>query len=166
MRQHDPTGVASEIRVTLVEAEEQNRRVSAATAQRAYEIFEQRGGAGWHELEDWRQAEKELGQPSCVGLTTEDHTMVVDVMECAFEPGTVELWVAPLQITISGRHLKAARHGASRDHTPAHLRTYRTISLHAAIDPRQAKVRYHNTLLEICLPLAQAREAAAAMNVA
>jgi len=39
--------------------EEQARREQAAVARRAYEIFESRGSASWHELEDWREAESE-----------------------------------------------------------------------------------------------------------
>jgi hypothetical protein len=36
----------------------------AAIRQRAYELFERRGGEPGHELEDWLQAEHELREPS------------------------------------------------------------------------------------------------------
>ena len=54
-------------RVVAVPASEQTRRVAEAVARRAYEIFESRGSAPWHELEDWRQAESELVRPRCSG---------------------------------------------------------------------------------------------------
>ena len=57
-RKQSRTG--EKLRVVAVNAIEQTRRVQAAVARRAYEVFESRGSAPWHELEDWRQAEAEL----------------------------------------------------------------------------------------------------------
>lgn len=99
-------------RVEVVNAIEQTRRVQEAVARRAYEIFESRGSAPWHELEDWRQAEAELVGPQCTGEISLDGTLWVSTDATIFEPGTVEIWVAPRKITICGK--------ASADNVNAH----------------------------------------------
>ena len=58
------------VNVAVMNADEQTRRMDAAIARRAYEIFENRGSASWHELEDWRQAESELVRALCFGQMT------------------------------------------------------------------------------------------------
>jgi hypothetical protein len=151
--------------IVPVSAEEQNRRVNAAIARRAYQIFEKRGGMGWHELEDWTSAESEIRRPDCVGLTSRDHVIVIDVDLAHLEPGTVEIWVAPFQVTISGNHVCSKRR-TTHDPTPPCLTTYRTVALHCAIDPDRVKLRVHDTSLEICLSPAQQRQPAHSASAA
>jgi hypothetical protein len=78
------------LNIVAVGASEQTRRVQEAVARRAYEIFESRGSACWHELEDWRQAEAELVRPSCFGRMSVDGTlwMGTDAAIFAGEIGT------------------------------------------------------------------------------
>jgi Protein of unknown function (DUF2934) len=58
-----PVRAGEELKLTIVDADEQTRRIRKAVARRAYAIFESRGSACWHEREDWRQAESELVNP-------------------------------------------------------------------------------------------------------
>ena len=97
-----PASRETTIPVIAVSAEEQIRRVEKAIANRAYQIFEKRGGMAWHELEDWRQAESELHGNLCFSETTVDHTVVIGTDPGGFAHGTLEIWVAPTRVTLSG----------------------------------------------------------------
>lgn len=63
------------IKILAVEASEQTRRVQEEVARRAHEIFESRGSAPGHDVEDWRQAESELVRPCFSGRMTVDSTL-------------------------------------------------------------------------------------------
>jgi hypothetical protein len=56
----------------------------------------------WHELEDWRQAERELHGSLCCSRTTENHTVIIGTDPGGFAPGSLEIWVAPTRVTLSG----------------------------------------------------------------
>jgi HSP20 family molecular chaperone IbpA len=151
-----PSALETSVTIVPVAPEEQNRRIDAAIAQHAYEIFEKRGGMGWHELEDWRQAEAEIRSHLCVGLTTGDHTVVIGTDAAQFDPGTLEIWAAPRQITICG---KSRSHGASPVKTHANAEghmAFRQIQLPCAVDCTRARTKVHGRFLEIQLPKAMA----------
>lgn len=90
-------------KIVAVDANEQARRVQEAVARRAYQIFERRGSASWHELEDWREAEAELVRPCCSGRMNVDGTLWMGTDAAVFERGTIEIWVAPHRLTICGK---------------------------------------------------------------
>jgi HSP20 family molecular chaperone IbpA len=151
-----PSPLETSVTIVPVAPEEQNRRIDAAIAQRAYEIFEKRGGMGWHELEDWRQAETEIRSHLCIGLTTRNHTVVIGTDAAQFDPGTIEIWAAPRQITICG---KSRSHGASPVQTHANAErhmAFRQIQLPCPVDCSGARTKLHGRFLEIQLPKAMA----------
>ena len=146
-------------RVVAVTASEQTRRVEEAVARRAYEIFESRGSAPWHELEDWRQAEAELVGPRCSGEMSLDGTLWVGTDAAIFEQGTIEIWVAPRKITICGK--------ASVDKVDAHRNRiarrqgrqtiFHALNLPVEIDPSHVTAKFNGPSLEILLRKAQAK---------
>jgi HSP20 family molecular chaperone IbpA len=147
-----PSTLETSVTILPVTPEEQNRRIDAAIAQRAYEIFEKRGGMGWHELEDWRQAEAEIRSHLCIGLTTRNHTVVIGTDAAGFAPGTLEVWVAPRQITICG---ESRSHAAPPVKTHANAEghmTFRQLQLPCAVDCTGARTKVHGRFLEIQLP--------------
>jgi len=147
---------ATIIPIIMVSEQEQTRRIEAAISTRAYEIFKKRGGMSWHELEDWRQAESELRSPLCFGMTTEDHTTIIRTDAGEFSPCSLEIWVAPRRITISGR--PSARHLSRQQKcsiTPEH-RIFRSISLPFAVDCLTSRAAIANSSLEIRLRQAAA----------
>lgn len=99
-----PSTHEANVCIIPVAAEGQKRKIDAAVAQRAYQIFQKRGGTGWHELEDWRKAEAEVRCKVCTGITTQDHTVFIGTDAAGFEPGKIEVWVLPRLLTISGRN--------------------------------------------------------------
>jgi Molecular chaperone (small heat shock protein) len=151
-----PVSSETTIPVIALSAEEQTRRVEQAIAKRAYQIFEKRGGAAWHELEDWRQAESELHGNLCLTETTEDHSVVIGADPGGFAHGTLEIWAAPTQLTLSGEwHPRHINRAAGVPYQPFH-HIFRSIELPYAVDPGKAHAHIRNQYLEIKLPQAAA----------
>lgn len=144
------------IPVIAVSAEEQTRRMEAAIAKRAYQIFEERGGMAWHELEDWHQAESELHGNLCLGKTTEDHTIVIGTDPGGFTYGSLEIWVAPTRLTLSGEWHPRHPNRATAGPNPPFHHIFRSIELPCPVDPGKAQAYIRNQYLEIKLPQAAA----------
>jgi len=153
-KQAAPT--ATTISVTEINATEQARRTDEAIAHRAYEIFERRGGMSWHELEDWRRAESELRTKLCVGVTSSDDALCVSCDVAGFETGTVEVWVAPRQITISGKTI-SHREPAARPN-PYHGIVFRVVPLSLEVEPSRVVATLKRHFLEIHLPIVRSRQ--------
>lgn len=151
-----PTFRETTIPIVAVSAEEQIRRVEQAIAKRAYQIFEKRGGMGWHELEDWRQAESELHGNLCFSETTEDHTVVIGTDPSGFAHGTLEIWVAPTRLTLSGQWHPRHTNRATRGPYPPFHHILRSIELPYPVDPDKAQAYIRKQYLEIKLPQAAA----------
>ncbi len=146
------------IGIAAVDAEEQARRIHAAIARRAYEIFENRG-SGLHEQEDWRQAESALLQPFCVGRMSLDDSLWVSMDGTHFQEGTINLWVAPRRLTVCGKP-RAKRQAASllpRNSHPEEDLVFREVALPIEIDPANVRARFNGRALEILLRKAQAK---------
>ena len=144
------------IPIVPIAAEEQTRRVEEAIAKRAYQIFEKRGGMAWHELEDWRQAEGELHGNLCFSTTTEDHTVVIGTDPGGFAHGTLEIWVSPTRLTLSGEwHPRHPNRATGGPYPPFH-HIFRSIELPCPVDPGKAQAYIRNQYLEIKLPQAAA----------
>lgn len=142
----------STIRIFSVDPVEQARRIDEAIARRAYQIFERRGGMGWHELEDWRQAESEVRGKLCFSLSSSDDSLLVGFDIARFEQGSVEVWIALRQMTIWG---KPIRH---KEQAPGAVPLYegivfRTIALPVEIEPGRAVANIKRSFVEIRLPM-------------
>jgi HSP20 family molecular chaperone IbpA len=153
-----PSTRETSVPIIPVAPEEQSRRIEAAIAARAYEIFEKRGGMGWHELEDWRQAEAEVRSKVCFGFTTGDHAVVIGTDAAGFEPGTLEIWVAPRQLTICGKTRAQSAHPAkphldSREHL-----IFRQVQLPCEVQCAGARAHHSARFLEIQLRRAESMQ--------
>jgi HSP20 family molecular chaperone IbpA len=153
-KQAAPT--ATTIRVTEVNATEQMRRIDEAIAHRAYEIFERRGGMGWHELEDWRRAESEIRSKLCVGVTSSDDALSVSCDAAGFEMGTVEVWAAPRQLTVCGKPI-SHREPTVRPN-PYHGLVFRVVPLPLEVEPSRVVTTLKRHFLEIHLPIVCSRQ--------
>ena len=156
-------------RVVAVTASAQTQRVEEAVARRAYEIFESRGSAPWHELEDWRQAESELVRPRCSGQVNLNGALWIGTDAAIFEEGTTEIWVAPRHLTICGKP-RVDKSDARRKHIgshPSRETVFHAFDLPVEIDPSHVTAKFNGWSLEILLkkaigkPNEKARAAAA-----
>lgn len=140
-----------EIRVKPITAAEQERRVHHSIASRAYELFEARGGASWHELDDWRRAENDVRCTMCFGLTESDDQVLIGCDLNRFDEGSIEIWIAPRRLTISGKPLERSACSCGHEYTGP---VFREIQLPTEIDPKAIAVERKHRLLEIKLPFA------------
>ncbi len=153
-RHSSPT--TSTIKVTEVNSTEQARRIDQAIARRAYELFEQRGGMGWHELEDWRQAESEIRSKLCFGRTSSDGSLVIACDIARFKDGSVEIWAAPRQITICGKPTLYKQPPTKPN--PYCGPVFRAVPLAVAIEPARITANRRRHFLEIHLPIVQSHQ--------
>lgn len=150
-RKHSRAG--EKLKVVAVSASEQTRRVKEAVARRAYEIFESRGSASWHELEDWRQAESELVRPRCSGQMRLNDTLWVGADASIFDEGTIEIWAAPRQLTICGKP-RVAKESAATHRSGSSLdrgMIFHVVDLSCEIDPSRIAAEINGSSLDILL---------------
>lgn len=159
-----PSNHERNVRIVPLTAEEQKRKIDGAVAPRAYQIFQKRGGTGWQEWEDWRKAEAELRSRVCVGRTTEDQVVFVGTDAAWIEPGTIEVWVAPRPLTMSGRNRARDPKSLATGADLARPMVFRQIPLPFAVEGLGAQAKFRRRFLEIQLPQAKAREEARTPN--
>ena len=150
IRHASNTGTARIIEVNSVE---QARRIDEAIARYAYEIFERRGGMGWHELEDWREAESEVRSKLCVGLTSSADSLLVSCSLAHLENGSAEIWVAPKQMTICGKPIRHKEKQNIQGLQPYKGIAFRVVALPVEIDPSGVVTNLKGTFLEVRLPM-------------
>jgi HSP20 family molecular chaperone IbpA len=145
--------VGQEVRVTPVNAEEQTRRTQAAVARRAYQIFESRGSASWHELEDWREAESELVRPLSCGRMALEDSLWVGTDVALFREGTIDIWVAPRRLTICGEPRTKRKESAPTQTGPNSEggTIFIVTDLPFEIDPLKVKATLRGRFLEVLL---------------
>ncbi|HYL62922.1 MAG TPA: Hsp20/alpha crystallin family protein [Candidatus Methylomirabilis sp.] len=138
------------VQVSTVAADEQTRKIHAAIARRAFDIFESRGSAPWHELEDWRSAEKEMMANLCFGQTTVGQNLWLGTDASRFCEGTIGIWVAPRQLTIFGKpRTKKGHIQAEGGVNSAASTIFRVIPLPCDVDPAAVTARIRGSALEI-----------------
>jgi len=146
------------IGIATVDAEEQARRIHAAIARRAFEIFEDRG-SGAHEEDDWRQAESALLGSFCIGRMSLDDSLWLSMDATHFQEGTINIWVAPRRLTVCGKP-RAKRQAAGllpKSSHPGEELMFREVRLPIEIDPANVTARFNGRALDILLRKAQAK---------
>ena len=111
---------------------------------------------GWHELEDWRQAESEIRSKLCFGRTSSDNALIVSCDVAGFEKGSVEIWAAPRQITICGKPL--TQHKSAAGSNPYRGIVFRVVPLAVDVEPTRITTNLKRHVLEIHLPMARSRQ--------
>ena len=141
-------------KIAVLSAIEQERRIEEAVAHRAFEIFESRCRLAGHELEDWRQAEAELESPRCFGQMSLEGTLWVSTDVAMFEPGTIEIWLAPRKLTVCGVPWDAIlRPVANRSCLSSDRELiFHVLDLNCEVDPEEVIAKIDDALsLEISL---------------
>jgi len=72
--------------------------------QRAFELFERRGGTGGNELEDWVQAERDLFCVPPAELAETDGEVHITVAVPGFDPREINVTAQPGEIFVQGKH--------------------------------------------------------------
>jgi len=143
------------VSVVTLSAEEQTRKVHDAVARRAYQISETSKDEGHHELQDWLQAESDLVHPFCVGRMPIDGSLWLGTDADAFAEGTIEVWVAPRQLTVCGNPRTGSRTLSPGQRFSSDQRIYEVINLPVEVDPSRVAARVNCSALEILLRKAE-----------
>lgn len=154
-KKHSRAG--EKIKVLAVDASEQTRRVAEVVARRAYEIFESRGSVSGHEVEDWSHAQSELVRPCFSGRMSVDSTLWIGTDVGLFEEGTIEIWVAPHQLTICGKPRAAAATTEGSGAYPHGGTVFHVCNPTCEIDPSRVTAKINGASLEIFLRKADAK---------
>ncbi len=140
--------------VVILNSSEQTREIREAVACRAYELFANRGSAGGHELEDWRQAEAELAKPLSCGLMLLEENLWVGTGVAPFEADSIEIWVAARKITICGKPSSSRVNAGEGEHRTQKI-IFRVLDLPVEIDPSGTTVKLRGRSIEILLKKAK-----------
>jgi len=143
------------VKVMAVDASEQERRVQAEIARRAYEISKNRGSSSGHELEDWRQAEAEVICQGCYARMVVDAGLWIGTGAETFEEGSIEIWVASHRITICGKQNAEKKISTQWSIRPGAI-IFRVIHLGCEVNPSGVKTKINGPSLEILLRTVQA----------
>ncbi len=130
-------------------------------ARRAYELYQRRGGAHGHDLEDWRQAEAEILH-SCHHDLEESRDAFVLRAEVpgAFTADQLQVSVEPRRVMVHGRiqvRKRGSGEGASTEQEGR--RIFREHNLPAEVDPSRVTAVLKSGILEVVLPKVAARAA-------
>ena len=137
------------LNISVVPANDQTARVQGAIARRAF--LSSRPYFPGHELQDWLQAESELVSPLCYGLMTNDEEMLVGTSVAEFKKGTIEIWVSPRLITISGESV--GRNEGKQSATAQRARLiFRIFRLPVEAEPVAVTAELNGSSLELHLP--------------
>jgi hypothetical protein len=141
---------SKKLMILAVEATEQARKLHEALARRAYQLFERRGLASRHALEDWRQAEAEMVRSCCSGQMSVDGTLWMGTDAAVFKEDSIEIWVAPRQVTVCGK----SRTGGDGQ------MIFHVINLTCDVDPSSVTAKIDGRSLDIFLKKAGAEHEA------
>lgn len=136
--------------------------VHQTIACRAFELFENEGGAPGRDVEHWLKAEGELLHPVPLNVTETDDALTVQAEVPGFNAADLEVSVESGQLTISGkqesREEQTSGKAIYREQRSSEI--LRVISLQAAVDASKATATLTNGVLELVLPKAAETQAA------
>ena len=131
------------------------QNVSNSIARRAFEIFEDRGRAFGHDLEDWLRAESEFLHPIHLDIAESDDAVTVRAEVPGFSAKELEVGVEPHRLTISGKREINRRSGKQKDHLHGALcrnQIFRAIDLPAEVASSKVTASLKDGVLELSMP--------------
>lgn len=130
-------------------------------AQRAFELFQRRGGQHGHDIDDWLQAESEVLH-SCRHNLTEfpDSLLIRGEFPGIFAPDQIKVSIEPRRVMVSGEAPMSALYsdGKTTEMRSSVRRVFRAHKLPTEVDPSCSKATLKGEQLEINLPKVRARE--------
>lgn len=155
-KERDNAGAPVEV-VSAPELEQRKSEIQAMIARRAYELFEYRGGASGHEIDDWVQAEYELLYPCRHDLKESAEAIILHAeLPGSFAASQLKVSVETRCLMVSGERelsvICANNEGTHREKRVQ--RIFRVHDLPVDVDPSKAKATLKGTTVEIVLPKA------------
>ena len=128
--------------------------LSNSIARRAFEIFEDRGRAFGHDLEDWLRAESEFLHPIHLDIAESDDAVTVRAEVPGFSAEELELGVEPHRLTISGKREANEGRKSKKTNYSEHCQNqiFRAIELPAEVDSSKVTATLKDGVLELAMP--------------
>ena len=122
--------------------------------ERAFNLFQQRGGGDGFALGDWFRAEHELLKPMPIRVEETDNEVIVHAEVPGFEPKELSIRAEPDWIWVHGKAEKKAKPEKGAKERYSEISTnevYRSISLPVHVNPEKASAHLEKGVLEIRL---------------
>jgi len=125
-------------------------------ARRAFEIFDGRGRADGHDLEDWFRAESELLHPVHLDITESGDTLTARAEVPGFRAKELEVGVEPHRLTITGkRETSEERTSKKAIYTEqCSNQVFRAFDVPAEFDTSKVTATLKDGVLELSMPKA------------
>jgi HSP20 family protein len=132
------------------------RELSNAIARRAFELFDGRGRADGHDLEDWFRAESEFLHPLHLDVADSGDAFTVHAEVPGFSAKELEVGVDPHHLTITGKRETREAHTGKKTIYKEQCsdQIYRAIDLPAEVDTSKVTATLKHGVLELSLPKA------------
>jgi len=130
--------------------------LSNSIARRAFEIFEDRGRAFGHDLEDWLRAESEFLHPIHLDIAESDDAVTVRAEVPGFSAKELEVGMEPHRLTISGKREAKEDRTSKKTIYSEHCRNqiFRAVDLPAEVDTSKVTANLKHGVLELSMPKA------------
>ena len=130
--------------------------LSNSIAGRAFEIFEDRGRAFGHDLEDWLRAESEFLHPIHLDIAESDDAVTVRAEVPGFSAKELEVGMEPHRLTISGKREAKEDRTSKKTIYSEHCRNqiFRAVDLPAEVDTSKVTANLKHGVLELSMPKA------------
>jgi HSP20 family molecular chaperone IbpA len=128
--------------------------------QRAFELFEQRAGAGGNEVDDWLNAQEQLLAHAPAELVERKKNFEIAIAAPGFTAGQLNIAVLPDSITVLGKaeNRKELKHATVYFSELAQRDLLRRFDLPAPIEPAQVHASLEDGVLKIVARKAEAPE--------
>lgn len=132
---------------------ERTRRISAAIARRAYELFEARGSEHGRDCEDWFRAESELLTPIPATVADVDGGLTVTAEVPGFTGKDVEILAEPRRLILRAKKQETVvqAEGGTAFQGKMSNEMFRVLELPHEIDPDNMTAAIKNGVLEVSL---------------
>jgi HSP20 family protein len=128
------------------------KEIYDATARRAHELFERRGYAHGHHLEDWLRAESELLQPVPIEIIEDDDKLSVRAEVPGFKAKELDIRVEPSRLLIRGRKEEETERKTAIYSESQTSEIFRVVNLPLEVNPEKVTAALQDGVLLVSLP--------------
>jgi HSP20 family molecular chaperone IbpA len=143
------SAIARSVRVVEADVFDRMNETTSLIAQRAFEIYESRGGSHGSDQDDWFMAEGELVPKLPIEYDVTESAVRLTTQVPGFEPKDLEVEVGHRRAVIFGIHVQSNRTAAGNGKGQKMIGV---AELPFDVDPQSAQATLQSGTLEIVLP--------------
>jgi HSP20 family protein len=134
---------------------DQLERVHRQIAERAYQLFRDRGAAWGNAISDWFDAEQEIVWKPAVEVSEKDGTLTILAALAGVDPKDIQVELTPEDLVIRAETQHRHSEVEGQVHHCEFLagRVFRSVHFPKPVDVTKSKAEYRNGLLTVTAPL-------------